>query len=45
MWKLIIDWLYEMRDPRIYSNNAPTLRADRFGLLVVNIEEEDANTT
>lgn len=47
---MIIDDMYQGREPRAYSNTAPTLRADRQGLKVVEKPEwipgpEDINRT
>lgn len=38
---IIVDILYANRSPRIYKQFAPCLRSERFGLLVLVIEDDD----
>ena len=33
--KIILDNLYDNRETRVYKDYCPTLRSERFGLLVV----------
>ena len=39
----IIDDLYANREPRIYNDYSPTLRSERFGLLVVEMVDNETN--
>ena len=39
----IIDDLYANREPRIYSDYSPTLRSERFGLLVAETTHAKTN--
>ena len=38
---IIVDILYANRSPRIYLEYAPSLRSERFGLLVLVIEDDN----
>lgn len=38
--KIIIDILYENREPRIYQDYSPTIRSERTGLLVLSNKGE-----
>lgn len=38
--KVIIDILYENREPRIYQDYSPTIRSERTGLLVLTNKGE-----
>lgn len=35
--KIVIDWLYHSRDPRLYSQYSPTIRLNSGELLVISI--------
>lgn len=41
MEKMLIDDTYASRDARQYIDVAPTLRSERFGFKVIEIEDEN----
>lgn len=40
---MIVDILYINRKPRIYKNYSPTLRSERIGLLVIEVNNKKQN--
>ena len=37
---MILEWFYKNRPIRIYNKYCPTIRAERIGLMVLEIEKE-----